>query len=344
MDVGSDRREIVPLGGEEEAGALGIPHLKAFWTRRMPGSTGRPPVSENGDDWVADNTLLGGLRVGLKETFDHLFTKKPTFDQFEAWILEKNGGALDPECVRRLNAALEGRYEAARITGLDAVEPPLTTEDLEFWNENGYVVLHDAVSPEQCRAAAQALYDFVGMDPGQPDTWYGHSLWVPLLHHAAFWANRDSPRIHRAFAQLWGREDLWIRVDQGGLNPPERPGRVFQGQGLHFDVSLESPVPFGVQGILYLTDTAANQGAFRCVPGFHRAIDTWLNHLPPGADPRNEDLEKLGPVPIPGRAGDLVIWHQALPHGASPNRAAHPRVVQYITMLPSHWEYNPCWR
>ena len=66
-----------------------------------------------------------------------------------------------------------------------------------------------------------------------------------------------------------------------------------------------------VQGVLYLTDTAANQGAFRCVPGFHRRIETWLKSLPSGADPRREDLEKFGAVPIAGRAGDLIIWHQA---------------------------------
>jgi hypothetical protein len=99
--------------------------------------------------------------------------------------------------MRRLNAALSG--EAA---DWDAAEPVLTADDLEFWDENGYVVLHDAVSPEQCRAAAQAIYQFLGMDPAEPDSWYGHDIWVPLLHHPALWANRASPRIRGAFAQL----------------------------------------------------------------------------------------------------------------------------------------------
>jgi hypothetical protein len=193
-----------------------------------------------------------------------------------------------------------------------------------------------------------AIYSFLGVDPGGPDTWYSapqvDGIRVPLVHHPALCANRESPRIRRAFAQLGGGEDLWVSVDQTGMNLPERRGRHPFIQGLHFDVSLELPIPFGVQGILYLTDTAANQGAFRCVPGFHRAIESWLNNLPPGADPRKEDLEKLGPVPIAGRAGDLIIWHQALPHGAGPNRAERPRVVQYIKMRPSEWGYNPIWR
>jgi len=35
-------------------------------------------------------------------------------------------------------------------------------------------------------------------------------------------------------------------------------------------------------------------------------------------------------VPIAAGAGDLVIWRQDLPHGASPNRAMRPRMAQYV--------------
>jgi len=334
----NDVRLTREIGAPHEIGSLRIPYLEDFLSRTL-----HPSGTNESREWVADNTLLSGLRLGLRETLDYIFNQRPTLVQLETWILEKNGGALDPDRVERLNAALAGQLNEEEVG-----DPVLTSDDLAFWNENGYVVLHDAVSPEQCEAAAQAIYGFLGMDPGRPDTWYGgpqgHSIWIPLLHHPAFWANRDSPRIHRAFAQLWGRADLWATVDQCGMNPPERPGWVFPGPHLHFDVSLALPVPFGVQGILYLTDTEANQGAFTCVPGFHKIIETWLKNLPPGADPRQEDLSKLGAIPIPGRAGDLVIWHQALPHGSSPNRSGRPRVVQYITMRPSQWEYNPVWR
>jgi ectoine hydroxylase-related dioxygenase (phytanoyl-CoA dioxygenase family) len=49
-------------------------------------------------------------------------------------------------------------------------------------------------------------------------------------------------------------------------------------------------------------------------------------------------------VRIAGRAGDLVIWHQSLPHGSSPNGSRRPRVVQYINMRPSDWEYDAVWK
>ncbi|HVX58011.1 MAG TPA: phytanoyl-CoA dioxygenase family protein, partial [Candidatus Saccharimonadales bacterium] len=124
---------------------------------------------------------------------------------------------------------------------------------------------------------------------------------------------------------------------------PERPGWMFRGPHMHWDVSLARPIPFGTQGILYLTDTPAEQGAFTCVPGFHRQIDQWLDSLPVGSDPRQQDLHALGSRPIPGRAGDLIIWDHKLPHAARPNRGPRPRIVQYVNMYPTNREIRQTW-
>jgi ectoine hydroxylase-related dioxygenase (phytanoyl-CoA dioxygenase family) len=154
---------------------------------------------------------------------------------------------------------------------------------------------------------------------------------------------RNSPRIHKAFAQLWGTADLWVTTDRVGFNAPEREGFMFPGPHLHWDVSVKTPIPLGTGGILYLTDTPPEQGAFTVVPGFQRWGEAWLNALPRGADPRRQDLYALGPRAIGGRAGDLVIWHQALPHGASPNRGTRPRMVQYVNMFPTRVEEHEEW-
>jgi hypothetical protein len=327
--------------------ALGIPHLASFWSRTLAKRSGAAPPGSSPSEWAADNTLLAGLGLNLRETYAYLFDHTPSLGEFEAWILGINGGRIDPVRIARLNSAL-GAGPGETPVQTPAAPVVLSAADLAFWEENGYVVVHDAVPPENCQAAAQAIYDFLGLDPLQPDTWYGqafgHTIWVPLLHHPALWANRNSPRVHGAFTQIWQRSDLWVNVDQAGFNPPERPGWEFPGPHLHWDVSLVQPVPFGVQGILYLTDTAADQGAFTCVPGFHRIIEDWLNALPAGANPRAQDFGDRRAAPIDGRAGDLIIWHQALPHGASPNRATRPRVVQYLTMRPSQFGARSGWR
>ncbi|MDE2481071.1 MAG: phytanoyl-CoA dioxygenase family protein [bacterium] len=289
------------------------------------------PDERCSDRWAHDTTLLRAFGVGLHETIAYLYNEAPSYEAFTAWVLA---------------------HDTARGNAPDAYDPSadeavLSPYDLAFFEEHGYVVVHDAVSPSARRAAEEAIWGHLGMDRDDPESWYtrpnGHSIWVPLLHHDAVWANRCSPRIRRAFEQLWGRSDLYPTVDQCGFNPPERSDWPFPGPRLHFDCNLTPPVPFGLQGILYLTDTAANQGAFTCVPGFHHRIDAWLTSFSHDGDPRTFDLYSLDPKPIAGRAGDLVIWHQALPHGASRNSATLPRIVQYITYEPTTSNEHDTW-
>jgi hypothetical protein len=312
---------------------IGVPHLRTLWERMQPRHAG-DSHEPDALTWARDVIVLRGLDVGLHETLAFLYQQNASFQAFERWLLDKNGGAIDAVRVARINAALQGEPVPAG----DIDPPVLSDADLTLWNERGYVVLHDAVPPDQRASAVSAICAYLGADLGDPETWYHrtrHSIWVPLLHHPALWAIRRSPRIRSAFAQLWGRCDLWESVDQAGFNPPERPDWPFPGPHLHWDAELVPPVAFNVQGILYLTDTAADQGAFTCVPGFHHRLDAWLRTLPAGTDPQKQDLRALGPVAIPGRAGDLIIWNSALPHGASPNRSDRPRIVQYVQMRPS---------
>jgi len=328
---------------------LTIPYLYQYWERKGPlsrTSTSKPDV-DNGQ-WDLDNTLLSGLGLNVLETVRFLHRQeRAEFDAFEEWILEANGGAISEERLTRLRNALAGKLVASPAGSLDDVQG-LTEEELSFWDEHGYVVVHDAVDPNDRNAAAAAIYEFLDADPADPDSWYGNkygkTIWVPLLRHPAFLANRRAPRLVKAFAQLWGREDLWSTVDQGGLNPPEREGWAFPGPHVHWDMSIALPHCFGVHGILYLTDTEADQGAFSCIPGFHRTLESWLKELPPGVEPRTAITNHPGFMPIAGRAGDLVLWHQALPHGSRPNRTAKPRVVQYITLRPTRWAYTPEWK
>ena len=315
-----------------------IPHVRTLWERALSTRSGNPPSDPA--QWSADNLVINELGLGLHDTLRFLYERAPDLPAFEAWILERNSGGIEPERIVRLNGSID------RVLGKDFVTPvrsefaedALAPDDIAFWEEHGYVVVPKAVSAEAAHAAELAIWEFAGMSPDDPESWYGgefeQGIMVPLLHHPALAANRNSPRIRRAFEQLWGTNDLVITVDRCGFNPPERVGWQFHATGLHWDTSLVAPVPFGTQGILYLTDTPVHQGAFRCVAGFHKKLESWLASLPKAADPRREDLDALGPVCVAGNTGDLIIWRNALPHGASPNRGTRPRIAQYINMYP----------
>lgn len=336
-----------PLPAATETGLLGVYQLKRAWARQLARQQGRFDADPR--DFRRDHLVFDALGLGLEQTIQHLGRAALSFEEFERWIVATTGGVSQRQ-VARINAAIAGTGYPDDIkqwlAAVEAAEPVLSADDLAFWDEHGYVILHDAVPADSREAATQAVLDHIGARLDEPDSWYQpshRSIMVQYFQHPAFTANRRSPRIHKAFAQLWGTADLWVSTDRVGFNPPERPGWPFQGPRLHWDVSLHQPIPLAAHGILYLTDTAADQGAFTLVPGFHRRIGDWLAQLPPGADPRKQDLYALGPTPIAGRAGDLVIWHDALPHGASPNRGRMPRIVQYIRMYPTRQEFADVW-
>jgi ectoine hydroxylase-related dioxygenase (phytanoyl-CoA dioxygenase family) len=217
----------------------------------------------------------------------------------------------------------------------------LNDGDRRFWEENGYVVVHDAVPRENLDAVIQTIAEFLEIDPDDPETWYrGRPRrlgFVEIYHHQALWNNRQHPRVHEAFTEIWGTEKLWVSFDRANMTPPERPDTTtFNEPLIHwdFDASLH-PDRFFVQGVLYLTDTDEHQGGFQCVPGFHRQFHEWVKTQPADRNPHRPDMTELTLRQVPGKAGDLVIWHSLLPHGNSHNTSDRPRWSQYILMHPA---------
>lgn len=314
--------------------------LHDFWeqgTGRQPGVLG-----------TAQRVLIDTLGLGLEQVLGFLRLEYPDYPAFEAWVVE-TAGLPDPVVLERYHAWLDGLPPPAavrrRLQAIADAPPVLDAADLAHWEREGYVILRGALTPGEARAAADLLWSVIEASPGDRESWYvprSSGIMVQHFQGEAMEAARRSPRIHKAFAQLWGTADLWPLVDRLGFNPPVRPGYHFRASPIHWDVSIAQPIPFSTQGILYLTDTAADHGALQLVPGFHhRLAEGWLASIG-DADPREVDFSAEA-VPIAAGAGDLIIWRSDLPHGASANRAALPRLVQYVTMYSTGLEPNPVW-
>lgn len=320
-----------------DPGNLGVLHLKRYWEKiqlRKSGKLGQDMLSE---EWNIDITLLAVLGLGLEQTLKYLYNSNADFKDFEDWIVSLNNGQLNLLKVETFNTYIRNRQPTHKKR--DIHDNVLTGADIEHWNEHGYVIIREAISAADCKNSIDVICDFIDIKRDDASTWYQHhaskqGIMVQLFQHPVLEKNRLSQKIRSAYEQLWQRKDLWMNTDRVGFNPPETASWKFPGPGLHWDVSLVLPIPLGLQGILYLSDTAANQGAFTLVPGFQHKIENWLNGLPPNTDPRNENIYALGAKPIVANAGDFIIWHQALPHGSSPNSAVQPRFVQYINYTP----------
>lgn len=327
-----------------ETGSLGIMYLKQLWARTQAlrqGMKNSPPVNHS-----LERSILNVLRLSYEPTFRYLMSEGPTFEAFEQWIVQQTGTRPDPALVAAFNKCVLNTYEQPEY--IEPADYILTTEELQFWETNGYLIVRNAISPDDCGATIAYMFEQLGIQGDDPSTWYRQhaqrqGIMVQLFHNAQMEKNRHSPKIRSVFEQLWHRNDLLPTADRLSFNPPETPRFPFQGPDLHWDVSLKLPIPFGTQGILYLSDTAANQGAFTLVPGFQHRLEDWLHSLPEGAVPQFEDLHALGSQPIAANAGDLIIWHHALPHGSSPNTSALPRLVQYINYEPLNMEIHEEW-
>ena len=316
-------------GGHHPSGPDVLPEIACLEQFHAAQVRGGPPPGE-----MVCKLLLDTLALGNKEVYRFLHGERPSFEEFRAWIIA-TAGQPDPALLTRYHAWLHDRpldRDASARLGLIAAMPPVLDEAaLRFWDDRGYVVLRQAIEPEHAEMLSRVIWDWLDASPDDPSSWYGgdtDGIMIPVYRHPAMAAARGSVRIHKAFAQLWESENLWATIDRLGFNPPQTAGYRFRGSDLHWDVSLARPIPFGTQGLLYLPGTREDQGAFRCVPGFHKRIDAWLDGIG-AADPREVDLSAEEKC-IAANAGDLIIWRQDLPHGASPNRSDRPRLVQYL--------------
>ncbi len=330
--------EHTPISPSTEIGSLGVYQLKRLWSAIRASCEGQR--IERTDEFTLDRQVIYALGLGLHQTLTYLYNERPSFPEFEAWIVA-TAGEPDPLQVARLNADITLEPQPAPVqrwlADVENSAAVFSADELQFWEDHGYIVLKNAVSPEGTRKAQEAILQHLGADLAKPQTWYHaarNGIMVELIQHPALDANRRAPRIHKAFSQLWGTTDLWPATDRCGFHPPQTDGLQFPGPDLHWDIDLRAPISFGTQALLYLSDTPAEQGALTLVPGFHKRIAAWLKSLPPGADPQHRDLHALGSQPVAGKAADLLIWNSALPHGSRPNWGAKPRIVQYLNLTP----------
>jgi hypothetical protein len=226
----------------------------------------------------------------------------------------------------------------------------LSESDWDFWITNGYIIVKNAVPKDQVKILADFLWEFEEKDPNDPDSWYTlpraemqmkelvNTGMVEIYNHQYLWDNRQNPKIHQAFADIWGTDKLWVTIDRANLNLPIRPGFEYKGF-IHWDYDPVTK-PQNVQGVLALSDQLdENMGGFQCVPELFRTYDTWKISQPQDRDHFKPDTTGFTIEKITMEAGDLLIFNSLLPHGIRPNRSKdNVRIAQYISMMPAEEE------
>ena len=140
--------KIVPLISSTVAGPLGVLHLPRLWQKCVLGAKkmladGYPEISKG-----LCQMTLDALKLNKEETLQYLHSEVPSYPEFEAWILNKNGGKLDPAAIEKYNAAVRARlHDAETRKGIldgagikdegrvKEIKDAITLNDWDDWTE-----------------------------------------------------------------------------------------------------------------------------------------------------------------------------------------------------------------
>lgn len=237
-------------------------------------------------------------------------------------------------------------------------------EELYLFDLNGFVVIPGVLSSDEVRACNVAI-DAHATDvvergrahslAGGSDVLAGETGRGELEGMAAWDAPggdvfRGMMAHPRMVPYLHALQGIGFRMDHLPLLVTMRQGtegHVLHGGGAGFDPAQYYVFKDGrahcglVVAAWQLTDVGADDGGFCVVPGSHKA-----NLTCPAEIRRLERYPELV-RPVPCRAGDVVLFTEALTHGTLPWRAAAPRRTVLFRFSPANsafsTDYSPAW-
>ena len=227
----------------------------------------------------------------------------------------------------------------------------LTEEQLaQFWSE-GYLVLKGTLDDEVVRTARDFLLDLIPRDLVIPDHYHAnHARFKPHTPdgNGSFFEPAMLPLLQNE--ALYGAavdilETEYIQVWDGSAGITLR-NRAMEGrlQNLHLDAVPKGPeelnegflrTGIGIGGCYYLNKVEDNGGGIHVVPGAPNRVREIMLGEPDGLT-RNHGWGKItdfeSSMEVTGDAGDFVLMHHLMPHSASANHNASPRIAQFTRL------------
>lgn len=106
---------MVPLVSSGTKGPLGAAHLPRLWLKISLAAQGQLPADYDECGHGFDQMTLDSLSLDRDETIAYIRSAHPTYMEFEHWVLERNGGYIDPERINRHNDAIHGYHHSDEL-------------------------------------------------------------------------------------------------------------------------------------------------------------------------------------------------------------------------------------
>lgn len=230
----------------------------------------------------------------------------------------------------------------------------LSPAECEQFIRDGYVVASGLIPSDVAEAARQGLMDMLGINPHDPATWEGKALTSDPAALALTEPCRTEG-VEAVAEQLAGPDFVPGLCFSPYLEAQSIPDPVVRGYipVLNFPTpgSAEFVLPKGyhIDGMghttlwpdkhylivfAYLSDVDEHGGATTVLPGSHRQVfEHWVRTGHPGST-HPPELRYAAPMPLPGRAGDVIFMHYLTVHSGSTNRSDRIRVGLNTAIMP----------
>jgi ectoine hydroxylase-related dioxygenase (phytanoyl-CoA dioxygenase family) len=238
------------------------------------------------------------------------------------------------------------------MSTVNSVTPVVSAGDVDFFRENGYLHLKGVIGAAEL-ASLRAFEEEVSAAAGDnvPSSHYQYAT-DPLTGQRVLYRVNGAFLRGGAFLELYGHPSL-LSIGEAIFGPDFVPlglNMVIKRPGYgvsipwHRDPSGYRLQP-GINAGVYLDDATPENGMLYVVPGSHRPEARF-------------DLQELveqhgfnipGAIPVPARAGDVVVHSENLLHGSRVSRGGSTRRVLYYCFrsveeqLSRGGKYTPSW-
>lgn len=218
----------------------------------------------------------------------------------------------------------------------------LSQEQISFYEENGYLLVENVVTPAQLEALRQVTYDFIerSREVTESDEVYdldsGHSARTPRLtriklphrQHPLYWETLVDERMTGVLRSLLGPNVL-LQTSKLNTKAPGGGAAVEWHQDWAFyPHSNDSLLACG----LMLEDVTEQNGPLLVIPGSHRGpvLSHHNNGVFCGAVDADDPLfQREKAVTLTGKAGSMTVHHVRMLHGSAPNHSERARLILF---------------
>ena len=136
---------IIPLISSELAGPLGAIHLPRLWSKVLLGATGNLAEGYDECGMGYDQMVLDGLGVDRDAAVSFIKDNKPSYAEFENWVVGQRGGSIPQSEIDASNAAIRGYnhdddtrgaiLSAAEVADDGSILDAVNLNNLDDWTE-----------------------------------------------------------------------------------------------------------------------------------------------------------------------------------------------------------------